>query len=186
MEITKYHDKWIGAAVYRSPMKNLLRDPARLVSELSSDQVLVNIFKANSIVSLKQIHIAAISALAAFKSKSNIARNLNIEILLRISSETQIDKALKKIGVDEETDEVGVCIIAGDKVEIDKVGRILSSRIGGIELSGEDLYEHERITRALEFYNIDREELQLIQAKDLYEAALLLIIEKIATLDVER
>ncbi|MCS7126476.1 MAG: KEOPS complex subunit Cgi121 [Aigarchaeota archaeon] len=186
MEIIQYQDKWIGAAVYRSVKKEFLKDATRPLNELCSEKVIMNIFKSDPVISLKQIHAAAISSLLAFKSKSNIAKNLGIEILLRISSETQIERALKKLGIDESAEEAGVCIISEDYNELEEARGMLSLRIGGVELSEEDLHDNNRVVRALEFYSIKDEDLKVIQAKNLYEAALFLILEKIATLDLYR
>jgi len=186
METINYKGYFISVGVYSLPSKDISIDIERLLNELSKNTAVVEIFRSDFIISLKQIYFAAISAINAFNSKTNIARSLGIEILLRLSSETQINQAIKKVGVNRDLNEVGVCIVAKNVNELVELSNKLLQEINGVELTEESLHSLERVYKALEFYNIKQEEIESIQARDLYEAALFLVLERIATVDIER
>jgi len=186
METINYKGYFISIGVYSLPSKDISIDIERLLNELSKNTAVVEIFRSDFIISLKQIYFAAISAINAFNSKTNIARSLGIEILLRLSSETQINQAIKKVGVNRDLNEVGVCIVAKNVNELVELSNKLLQEINGVELTEESLHSLERVYKALEFYNIKQEEIESIQARDLYEAALFLVLERIATVDIER
>jgi len=186
LEKINYRDYFISSGVYSLLNKDVLADIERLLNELSKDTAVVEIFKSDFIISLKQIYFAVISAINAFDSKTNIARNLGIEILLRLSSETQIDRAIQKIGVKRDLNEIGICIVARSINELVELSNKLLEQINGVELAEESLHSLDRVNKALEFYNIRQEEIESIQSRDLYEAALFLVLERIATVDIER
>ena len=186
LETVSYRDYFISAGIYSLLNNDVLADIESLLNELSKDTAVIEIFRSDFIISLKQIYFAAISAINAFNSKTNIARSLGIEILLRLSSETQINQAIKKVGVNRDLNEVGVCIVAKNVNELVELSNKLLQEINGVELTEESLHSLERVYKALEFYNIKQEEIESIQARDLYEAALFLVLERIATVDIER
>lgn len=186
LDRTSYHGYYVAVGVYRLLDKDGIEDFEKIINELSGDDVIIELFNSEFLISLKQIIFAAISAVNAFFSESNIARSLGIEILLRLSSETQIDKAIKKIGVNKDVDEVGVCIVSRNIDRLEETTRILLQRINAVELPEESLHSIDRVRKAIEFYNITQEEVESVQARDFYEATLLLVLEKIATVDIER
>jgi tRNA threonylcarbamoyladenosine modification (KEOPS) complex Cgi121 subunit len=186
LETIEYKDYFISVGIFGLPSKNVLVGIEKLLNELSKDTAVVEVFRSDFIISLKQVYLAAMSAINAFNSKTNIARSLGIEILLRLSSETQIDQAIRKIGVNRDLNEVGVCIVARNMNELMKLSNKLLQEINGVELTEESLHSLDRVYKALEFYNVKQEEIESIQARDLYEAVLFLILERIATVDIER
>lgn len=186
MEKVEYHGYYVAVGVYRLLNRDVIEDFKKIINELSVGDVVLELFNSEFVISLKQILFAAISAIKAFFSETNIAKSLGIEILLRLSSETQIDKAIEKIGVNKGVDEVGVCIVSKSIDKLEETMRKLLQKIDFVELPEEYLHSTDRIRRALEFYNIRQEEIESIQARDLHEAVLLAVLEKIATVDIER
>jgi|GEM_PF-627155 len=186
LETVSYRDYFISAGIYSLLNNDVLADIESLLNELSKDTAVIEIFRSDFIISLKQIYFAVISAINAFDSKTNIARNLSIEILLRLSSETQIDQAIQKIGVKRDLNEIGVCIVTKSINELMELSNKLLEQINGVELAEESLHSLDRVNKALEFYNIKQEEIESIRSRDLYEATLFLVLERIATVDVER
>ncbi len=186
MERVEYRGYHVAVGVYRLLGKDRIENFERIIDELSGGDVIIELFNSEFIISLKQIVFAALSAINAFLSESNIARSLGIEILLRLSSETQIDRAIDKIGVNKNVDEVGVCIVSKDIDKLEETMRSLLQKISTVEITEESLHSIDRVKKTVEFYNIRREEVESIQARDFYEAVLLIVLEKIATVDVER
>ncbi len=185
--LTSFQDTWILAGVRRNPRRQALRDPELLLERIKafSHGSTTQIFNAAPVISLKQIHVAAVSASLAFKAGVNIAKKLEIEFLLRLAADTQINRVLGRLGVDSGTGEVGVCIISESRDSaLDVYGKV-ASLLGGEEVDEKYLSGHERVSKALKFYGIEGD-LDVVQAGSREEAALLLILEKMAVLDVER
>ena len=187
--LTSFGDLWIAAAVYRNPRRTVLADPDAVlerVRELSGGDSVVQLFDADPIISLRQIHAAVAAAYLAFRAGTNIARRVEIEVLLRLAADTQIGRALRRIGVREDSRELGAAVMAKDRDEVSRILGKVAALVGGEEVSEEALGDEQKIGEALKFYGIGVEEVETVQAGSRREAALLLVLERMATLDVER
>ena len=185
--LTSFGNVWVMAGVRRNPKEHSVRNPELLVERIQAvaKNSTVQVFNPSPVISLKQIHVAAVSAYLAFKAGVNIARKLEIEFLLRLSADTQIDEALDKMGVKPELNEVGLCVISELRESaLDAYSRA-SSIIGGVEVEENELRSSERIMKALKFYGLE-DKIDVVQAESKEEAALLLILERISTLGIER
>lgn len=187
--LTSFGDLWIAAAVYRNPRRAVLADPEAVlkkVRELSGENSVVQLFDADPIISLRQIHAAVAAAYLAFSAGTNIARRIEIEVLLRLAADTQIGRALQRIGVREDSKELGATVMTKDRDEALRILGRVASLVGGEEVSEEALGDEHKIGEALKFYNIEAEEVETVQAESRREAVLLLVLERMAMLDVER
>ncbi len=185
--LTSFDDAWIIAGVRRNPKIHVIRDPELLLERVKafSQNSTTQIFNAAPIISFKQIHAAAVSAYLAFKAGVSIAKKLEIEFLLRLAADTQIGRVIERLGVSPETAVIGVCVISRSRDSVlDVYGKIVSL-VGGAEVEESFLRRRERVLEALRFYGIEGG-LDMVQAGSWEDAALLLILEKIAILDVER
>lgn len=185
MEISNFKDIFIAVGVYRNASRDSLRKLLDTALKQSKDTDYIIVFRSDFLISLKQVHVAAVSSILAFKSNTNIARNLVIEFMLRLSADTQINRVLEKVEVRDDLREVGVLIISSDLNRLQKLMVEVESMVDGEELCEEDLHLEERIQRAVEFYVL-QEYMKVIQARDLYESVLLSVLEKIATIDIGR
>ena len=183
-----FSDKWVMASVHKNVRRGIFVNPEKTLESLKklSKDAVIQIFDASCIVSVKQIHAAAVATHLAFKAGSNISKKFEIEFLLRLSADTQIERVLNKIGVKPETLEVGFCVISNDKSAVLRASRDVVHLIGGEPMSEEELKSEERLDKAMEFYGITEKELESVQASSKAEAVLLLILERIATLDLKR
>ena len=77
----------------------------------------VQFFAAKHIAGRQHLYFAAINALNSFKKKTNISESLAIEALLYASAQRQIEKAVKMLGIKQNTSEVAVLIIAENEIE---------------------------------------------------------------------
>jgi len=183
-----FSDKWVMASVHKNVRRGIFVKPEKIVESLRklSENASVQIFDASCVISVKQIHAAAVATHLAFKAGSNISKKFEIEFLLRLAADTQIGRVLDKIGVKPETREVGFCVISNDKSITLRTSRDVMHLIGGEPMSEEELKSEERLNKAMEFYDITEKELESVQASSKAEAVLLLILERIATLDLKR
>jgi len=185
LSLTSFGDKWVMAGVCRGVRGEVLRSPLRILEDLKAlgEDFTAQIFDAEPVISLRQIHAAAVAAYLSFKAGVNISKRLEIEWL---AADTQIDRALEKIGVKPNSREVGFCIFADSKERAVEVGRVALRALGGEALTDAELGVEDRMRSALRFYGIDESELRNVQADSRLQAALLLILERIATLDIKR
>jgi len=188
LSLTSFGDKWVMAGVCRGVRGEVLRSPLKVLEDLKAlgEDFTAQIFDAEPVISLRQIHAAAVAAYLSFKAGVNISKRLEIEFLLRLAADTQIDRALEKIGIKPNSREVGFCIFADSKERAVEVGRVALRALGGEALTDVELGVEDRMRSALRFYGIDESELRNVQADSRLQAALLLILERIATLDIKR
>lgn len=187
--LTSFGDLWVAAAVYRNPKRSILADPETVlerVRSLGGGEPVIQLFDAEPIISLRQVHAAAVAAHLAFKAGTNIARRIEVEVLLRLAADTQIGRAIQKIGVRRDSRELGAAVMAKDRASAVRILEQVAALVGGEEISEEALGSEERVEKALEFYGIGGEEVETVQAGSRREAALLLVLERMAILDVER
>ncbi|RLF99341.1 MAG: hypothetical protein DRN49_04520 [Thaumarchaeota archaeon] len=176
------------AGVCREVREEVLKDPLKMLENLKAlgEDFSAQIFDAKPIISLRQIHAAAVAAYLSFKAGVNISKRLEIEFLLRLAADTQISRALERIGVKPTSREVGFCIFADNRERAIEIGRTVFRVLGGKALTDSELRAEDRVKEALKFYEIEESELENVQADSWLQAALLLILERIATLDVKR
>jgi len=183
VSLASFGDKWVMAGVCRGVRGEALRSPLKVLEDLKAlgRDFSAQIFDAEPIISLRQIHAAMVAAYGV-----NISKRLEIEFLLRLAADTQIDRALERIGVKPDSREVGFCVFADSRERAVEVGKAALRVLGGEALTEAELGAEHRVRGALKFYGIDESELENVQADSRLQAALLLILERIATLDIKR
>jgi len=188
MSVISFSGRWVAASVRKNPRREFLEDPVKFLERLraANKQAVIQVFDARSVVSVKQIHAMAVATHLAFKAGTNISKKFEIELLLRLAADTQIERALKRLGVSSKTKEVGCCVITDDKPLALKVSRDLLTLVGGDEMREDELREERRMRAAMKFYGITEKEVESVQSRTRAEAVLILILERIATLDLKR
>ncbi len=71
----------------------------------------IQFFDSKKIAGPQHLYFAALNALHAFKKKLNISNNLAVECLLYASAQRQIKKAVKMLGIKQDSSEVAALII---------------------------------------------------------------------------
>jgi len=188
LNMISFSDKWVAASVRKDPRREFLEDPIGVLDGVREKNrgVVIQIFDASCVVSVKQIHATTVATHLAFKAGTNISRKFEIELLVRLAADTQINRVLDKLGVRSDTEEIGCCVVAGSRDKVLKASKDLLQEIGGEEIKESELRSEDRLKKAMEFYGITESEVKSVQAQTRYEAILLLILERIATLDLRR
>lgn len=151
-----------------------------------SRDAIAQLFDGRCVISVKQVHAAVVATYLAFKAKSNISKKFEMEFLLRLAADTQISRVLEKMGIRARTREIGYCVVSEDKNKVLKVSNDIARLIGGEPMEEDELRGDERLTEAMRFYDITDTEIEAAQAPSKADAVLLLILERIATLDLKR
>ena len=91
----------------------------------------IQFFDAKKVAGPQHLYFAALNALNAFEKKTNISNNLAVESLLYVSAQRQIKKAVKMLGINQDTSELAALIIAGNKHEKNEGLSLVTKMIPG-------------------------------------------------------
>jgi len=91
----------------------------------------VQFFDAQVIAGWEHLFFAGLNALNAFKNKQNISNSLAIEVLLFASAQRQISKAVEMLGINLESSQVAVLMIAETQEKATTALEIISNVISG-------------------------------------------------------
>ena len=146
------------------------------------------LFDAKLIAGWQHLYFAALNALNIFKNKQNISNSLSMEALLFASAQRQIKKAVEMIGVNLESSQVAVLVLAETREKATATIEIISEIISGerddnvLELIVEKIEDIKRL------FNISDLELRSkLRKKGLEKEALTdLVIERSALLVTRR
>jgi KEOPS complex subunit Cgi121 len=162
-------------------------DPSAALREVRSKIPVseIQFFDGGRVAGKEHLEIAAINASHAFKSGIGISRSLAMETLLYASAQRQIDAAITRTGVNQNSKIVG--FVAFSQSEED--ARVLESRIPeivGVELKEELLDEwSEKKTRNIAaLYGISATELEAVKMprEEIEKAIMKAVVERVALL----
>jgi len=91
----------------------------------------IQFLDAKKVAGPQHLYFAALNALSAFKKKTNISNNMAVESLLYASAQRQITKAVKTLGIKQDTSEVAALIIAQNNHEKKDGLRLVTKTING-------------------------------------------------------
>ncbi len=91
---------------------------SRVFDWIRTQGLIVQIFDAESIAGWQHVYYAVVNAMAAFRTGSNITRSLPIEILLYVSAQDQIDRALQVVGIEDATLKICLVVVADSEDEV--------------------------------------------------------------------
>ena len=91
----------------------------------------IQFFDAKHVAGSKHLYFAALNALDAFEKKTNISNNLAVESLLFASAQRQISKAVKMLGIKQESSEVAALIMTENGPKKADYVRLVTDIISG-------------------------------------------------------
>ncbi len=143
------------------------------------------IFDAKALISPIQVEVAFINALLSIKAKKNIAKNLVLEILLKMAAETQISNAIKKIGIKNGLEYLGLYLIGSSIREMKKDIKKILEKINGKLIDWNEIPK-DSIGNILKKYELEEVEVNSISQDELLKPEEYLILEKVATSDLRK
>jgi KEOPS complex subunit Cgi121 len=145
----------------------------------------IQFFDGGRVAGKEHLEIAAINASHAFKSGFGISRSLAMETLLYASAQRQIDAAITRTGVTQDSKTVGFVAFSEDG----EGARVLEDRISqivGVELKEELLEEwsEEKIRNIAALYGISATELEAVKVprQEIEKAIMKAVVERVALL----
>lgn len=146
----------------------------------------IQFFDASVIATWQHPFFALLNAQLAFRNHKNISKSIEMETLLFASAQHQINKAIKKIGINAHSQDVVVMIVANN---VTKLHHILSffSKIISKE-PDETVLEisNQKQKRIQSVFEISNKEIEAVMKKDnIKNATRDIILEKMALLSTK-
>jgi len=144
----------------------------------------IQFFDARHVAGTQHLYFATLNALNAFKKQINISNNLEVEALLYASTQRQIQKAVKMLGIKQESTEIAALIIAEDVQKKTRYLRLVSENVPGERDDRVLELTNKKIEKIKKMFNIsDIEFTAKLKKEGLENEALTdLVIERMALL----
>ena len=165
----------------------VVKSPEQLLSSLRKTlgNIPLQLLDATFIAGTNHALFATLNALNAFKQGNNLSSHIEVEVLLYLSAQRQISKAIELIGVNTQTRHIVVILLSSNREEAQRLELILQqSLFGQRDDSIINLDENKR-TPLMQAFNITPVQIQATTKQGL-EALEALIIEKSAMLAVSK
>jgi tRNA threonylcarbamoyladenosine modification (KEOPS) complex Cgi121 subunit len=148
----------------------------------------IQFFNAQLVATWQHLYFAAVNALTAFSSKTNISNNLAMETLLYASAQRQIKKATETLGIKSTTKNIAVLVLAKDEKPSDDALNLIQKLISAERDDNTLEISQEKFVNIKRFFDISDVELfAKLEKKGLEKNALVdLVIEHGALLATQR
>jgi KEOPS complex subunit Cgi121 len=170
--------------------KASIPDPELTLKHLRSvnTQAEVQLVKADLIAGPEHLRLAALNALYSFKGERRRSKSLAVELLLYISCQRQITKAIKLLGVDSMDSRVVLVALSGSKDAILALDGEAKLMIRGEQ--DESLIEigsRQKLAGLQRSYGVTSREVEAARLEGETDSSVLkrLIVERSALLDIE-
>ncbi len=109
-------------------------DPDRTLRKLRAlfPRVQVQLVRADRIAGREHLNFAARNAVKAFRRKHNRSHSLAMELLLYVSCQRQISRAIETLGVAPRTREIVLAALTRDSDVFDRLARAAQEESGGV------------------------------------------------------
>lgn len=152
---------------FKSTVKSV-GDVLDRINSIRKDGEIIQLLNADSIASRNHIIHGVNQAFLAFERGENLANDLSVEVVLRISAQRQISKAFKMLGLRE--GEMNLCaVLINSKDYTQELSSLFERDDSVLEPDSEKL---------ISIYNITNQELENMSVEDI-------IIDRITKLTVD-
>jgi len=140
------------------------------------------LFDADKIADQHHLYYAAANAYYAMENGGNISNKLDVETLLYASTQNQISKAIKLIGVSEKTKRIAVVVISEN--ENDSTATEIANYLGDLDDTSLEI-DQEKFEALKKLYEITDTAIETVGC-DRYKALTSLITEKSTLISLRR
>lgn len=166
------------------PLQSEKAISSEVFSKLKELGLVIQLFDCKNVLSLEHVEAAVLNALAAMKAGRNIARDLAVELLVRLSTNRKIDEAIRTVGVSDDTRQLGVNLVSTKEEVLDRARPLIIGSIKGTEIPGIPLRSEEELNRLARLYGVSDTQLRTIKSRSKQEALEFAILEKMALMDL--
>lgn len=177
--------KFIAIAGFRGVQ---IKDIDDLLNVARVKGACIQFFDADLIASQKHLFFAALNALKAFESKTNISDSLAVEILLFASAQRQIRKAVELLGIKPGSSRIAVLVLAETQQDVAETLEIVYKMTNGELDDGVLKLNEEKFEAIKRLFHVTDSELEAkLEKEGLEKEALInLVIEHVALLATQR
>jgi len=166
-----------------------IKDPEHALKQLRTinTQAEVQLVKADLIAGPEHLQFAARNALNSFKGDKRRSKSLAVELLLYLSCQRQIAKAIRFLGVDSEDSRVALVALSDSEDAIQELARRAEWIIDGKQDDSQiEIGSKEKMIRLQESYGVTRKEMDAARFEGETESSALkrLIVERSVLLDL--
>jgi tRNA threonylcarbamoyladenosine modification (KEOPS) complex Cgi121 subunit len=164
-------------------------DPEHTLKRLRSinNRVDVQLVKADMIAGPEHVQFAARNALASFKASKRRSKSLAMELLLYLSCQRQIAKAIRLLGINSEDSQVALVALSDSEGAIRELAGQSESIIDGNRDDGQiEIRLKQKIIRLQRSYGVTRKEMEAASFEGESDSSVLkrMIVERSALLDL--
>ena len=149
----------------------------------------IQLFRADRVAGKEHLLFAAIEAIRAFRQHRERARTLAVELLLYVSCQRQISKAIQLLGVGPRTADVVFAAITNDETDPQALGRKAASAFSAQEDDRVvEIISRKKSRELMRAYKVSATEIEAAKQPDEDGTSVLkrLVIERSALLAVEK
>ena len=166
-----------------------IKDPEHALKQLRTinTHAEVQLVKADLIAGPEHLQFAARNALNSFKGDKRRSKSLAVELLLYLSCQRQIAKAIRFLGVDSEDSRVALIALSDSEDAIQQLARRVESIIDGKQDDSQiEIGSEQKMTRLQQSYGVTRKEMDAARFEGETESSTMkrLIVERSALLDL--
>ncbi|MEM1947768.1 MAG: KEOPS complex subunit Cgi121 [Candidatus Caldarchaeum sp.] len=174
MRLLQFRNKYVAAGVIPLADTNV----SELLDSVLKNFKNVQLVDASKVMDWDVFDAAVVNAVLAFGTPKQKAKTIANEILIRLAATTQVDEAIKKLGLTPNSKEA-VFYVVGDDSEsvVDTVHKLLQFT----KTSEKELLTDVEINELQQSYGLTDEQIAAVQAQTRRDAVKLLVIQKIAS-----
>lgn len=151
------------------------------------EDVEVQFFDARFVATWQHLYFASLNALKAFKNKENISKSLAMETMLYASTQRQIRKAMKLIGITPNSLELAVLLIGDDANSVNQALYLMAKLLNAERDDSVINISEDKIGAIRAAFEISDVEIEsILDGNDLEKAIVDVIIERMALLAIKR
>ena len=172
VEITGFRDVTIDNA---EEFVKSMRNPKRR-------NITVQFFNAELIATWQHLYFAVLDALLAFRNEWNVSKDVAMEVMLYVSAQRQIRKAIELVGVKRGCANVAMVIVGENQTEVKRTLSALSERLGKQPVETVLEFSRGKSSGVRRAFGIAEAETATISEKNPDKALVNLVIERMALL----
>ncbi len=148
-------------------------------------QVEIQFFDADLIASPEHLYFSVVNALLAFRGKTNISKSLAVETMLYAAAQRQIKKAIDRIGIKPQSQNMAVTVIGDDPKQIQRALEELAGCLGLVPDESVLALTAEKQQKIRGVFQIGDEEIAAAMRGSVEEAVVALVVERVALLSTQ-
>ena len=184
LQYIKEYGKYVEITGYKSIAFDKI-DAFLKANRKQTQNVNIQFFDADLIATQEHLYFAVLNALQAFNNKTNLSKTPAMETMLYASAQRQIQKAIERSGIKPKTKNMAVAIIGEDPAHIQNILEALTKCVGTDPDEAVIEMTKTKEMNIKKVFNIQNEELKILEDGNQRKAIVNLVIEQVALLAIK-